>query len=144
MISSYQTKHTLKAAHIELAKKRKLAMKSNLKAIITVAGLTLFANAAIAQDYNNWGVIDPYGLQQMDQWGNIHYTNPYAYDSQVDAYGNVISSDGGMMDSSPDYYELTPVQPSGYYGSSGSTSSTYVPYPNTTDSHKSFINSIWD
>lgn len=121
-------------------------MRTNLKAIITVAGLTLFANTALAQDYNNWGVIDPYGLQQMDQWGNIHYTDPYAYDSQVDAYGNVISSHSGMMDSSPDYYELTPVQPSGSYGSysSGSSSSTYVPYPGTTDSHKSFINSIYE
>ena len=121
-------------------------MKINLKAIITVAGLTLFAGAAVAQDYNNWGVIDPYGLQQMDQYGNIHYTDPYAYDSQVDAYGNVISNGSGMMDSSPGYYELTPTQPGGYYGgpSSGSTSSTYVPYPGTTDSHKSFINSIWD
>ncbi len=121
-------------------------MRINLKAIITVASLTLFANAAIAQDYNNWGVIDPYGLQQVDQWGNIHYTDPYAYDSQVDIYGNVISSGSGMMDPSLDYYNLTPVQSGGSYGgySSGSTtSSTYVPYPGTTDSHKSFINSIW-
>ncbi len=121
-------------------------MKINLIAIITVAGLTLLTNAATAQDYNDWGVIDPYGLQQTDQWGNIHYTDPYAYDSQVDAYGNVISSDSGTMDSSQNYYDLTPVQTGGSYGgySSGSTSSTYVPYPNTTDSHKSFINSIWE
>lgn len=119
-------------------------MKTNLKSIITVVGLTLIAGTAAAQDYNNWGVIDPYGLQQTDQWGNIHYTNPYAYDSQVDAYGNVISSDSGMMDPSLDYYDLTPVQPSGYYGGSSSTSSSSVPYPNTTDSHQSFINSIWE
>ncbi len=122
-------------------------MKTIIKKIATVTILLCTAGSAFAQDYNNWGVIDPYGLQMQDQWGNIHYTNPYAYDSQVDAYGNVIYSENGYLEPSLDYYELTPVQPSWNSGSTGydsGSSSTYVPYANPTDSHQSFINSIWE
>ena len=120
-------------------------MKGTFKLITSVAVLCA-ASTSFAQDYNNWGVIDPYGLQMQDQWGNIHYTNPYAYDSQVDIHGNVVYSENGYLDQSLDYYELTPVQPSYNSGyDTGSTgSSTYVPYANPTDSHQSFINSIWE
>lgn len=121
-------------------------MKSIMKKITAAAALTLFANVSSAADYNNWGVIDPYGLQQVDQFGNIYYTDPYAYDSQVDIYGNVISSDYGTLAPSLDYYDLTPVQPySSGYGSYGTSStSTYVPYNNPKDSHEKFINAIWE
>ena len=122
-------------------------MKTVVKKFATVIILSCVASSAFAQDYNNWGVIDPFGLQMEDQWGNIHYADPYAYDSQVDAYGNVISSDYGYLEPSLDYFELTPVQPSWNSGSSSydsGSSSTYVPYTNPTDSHQSFINSIWE
>lgn len=120
-------------------------MKTHFKNCVIAIVLSCAASSVAAQDYNNWGVIDPYGLQMTDQWGNIHYTDPYAYDSQVDMYGNVITSDSGMLDPSLDYYDLTPV-PNPYYdnATSGSSNSTYVPYTNPTDSHQSFINSIWE
>ncbi|MEN1728953.1 MAG: hypothetical protein AAGJ52_10995 [Pseudomonadota bacterium] len=131
-------------------------MKTVIKTIATAALLTCTAATAFAQDYNNWGVIDPYGMQMQDQWGNVHYVDPYAYDSQVDMYGNVISSYHTNLDPSLNYYDLQPVQPSwnsGYSGgyssgfSSGSTSGvidTYVPYTNPSNSHESFINAIWE
>jgi len=121
-------------------------MNIKVKTLVSLVVLAMFASSASAADYNNWGVIDPYGLQQQDEWGNIYYTDPYAYDSQVDIYGNVISSDSGMLDPSLDYYDLTPVQPDTYngYSTGGSSSSTYVPYANPVDSHQSFINSIWE
>ncbi len=88
-------------------------------------------------------MIDPYGLQMQDQWGNTHYTDPYAYDSQVDMYGNVISSDYGQLDPSQDFYDLTPVP---YDSGSGFSTSggTYVPYTNPKNSQQSFINSVWE
>lgn len=133
-------------------------IRSTIKTIASAAVLACAATTAMAQDYNNWGVIDPYGMQMQDQWGNTHYVDPYAYDSQVDIYGNVISSYHGNLDSSLDYYDLQPVQPdwnsgysSGYSGgyssglsSGSSTIDTYVPYTNPTDSHQSFINAIWE
>ncbi|MGI9326153.1 MAG: hypothetical protein ACR2PZ_13095 [Pseudomonadales bacterium] len=121
-------------------------MTTTLKTLALAAVLTCVSGVAAAQDYNNWGVIDPYGLQMQDQWGGIHYTDPYAYDSQVDIYGNVITSDYGQLDPSLDYYDLTPVPGAYSNGSSGSSASggTYVPYTNPTDSHQSFINSIWE
>ena len=132
-------------------------MKTVIKHIATSAFLTCAATSAFSQDYNNWGVIDPYGMQMQDQWGNLHYVDPYAYDSQVDMYGNVISSYHGQLDPSLDYSNLQPVQPSwnggyssGYssgFSSSSSTSGvidTYVPYSNPSNSHESFINAIWE
>ncbi len=123
-------------------------MKLTMKNIATAAALTLGAGLASANDFDNWGVIDPYGLQQVDQYGNIYYTDPYAYDSVVDAYGNVISNYNGTIEPASGYYDLTPVQPAGGYSSYGSygasSSSTYVPYPNATDSHQKFINAIWE
>ena len=131
----------------------KTTVKTTVKTIATAALLTCVATSALSQDYNEWGAIDPYGMQMQDQWGNTHYVDPYAYDSQVDMYGNVVSSYDGYMDPSLNYYDLQPVQPSwnsGYSSgfSSGSSTSgaidTYVPYSNPTDSHQSFINAIWE
>jgi len=123
-------------------------MKLAFKALaISAAAAFAIAGAAAAQDYNNWGVIDNSGLQMEDQWGNTHYVDPYAYDSQVDIYGNVISSDYGQLDPSLDYYELTPVQPDTSYGGydyGSTTTDTYVPYESPSNSHESFINSIYE
>ncbi len=129
-------------------------MKTVIKTIASVAILACAATSSFAQDYNNWSNIDPYGMQMQDQWGNVHYVDPYAYDSQVDAYGNVISNYHGQLDSNLDYYDLQTVQPSwdsgyssGYssgFSSGSSTIDTYVPYTNPTDSHQSFINAIWE
>jgi len=121
-------------------------MKRTLKSLaIAVAALTALAGTAAAQDYNNWGVIDPYGLQMEDEWGNIHYVDPYAHDSQVDIYGNVISSDYGQLDPSLDFHDLTPVQPDTSWSVEPLTGDdTYVPYVQPADSHEAFINSIWE
>lgn len=118
-------------------------MDKTIRKIAAAAVLLTVSGLVAAQDYNNWGVIDPYGLQMQDQWGNIHYTNPYAYDSQVDMYGNVIYSDQGTLDQSQDYYDLTPVPSASTY-SAPVSSGSYVPYTNPVDSHQSFINSIWE
>ncbi|KCZ93406.1 hypothetical protein [Hyphomonas johnsonii] len=124
-------------------------MKAVIKTFAAAsAALAILAGTAAAQDYNNWGEISPWGSTMVDEWGNEHYVDPYAYDSQVDMYGNVISSYNGELDPSLDYYDLTPVQPgydySGGYGSGGSTSSSDLPYSQPADSHEAFINSIYE
>ncbi|KCZ93430.1 hypothetical protein [Hyphomonas johnsonii] len=121
-------------------------MKSFTKtAAAVIVALSAFAGAASAQDYGYWaeGSISPWGMEMYDQYGDSHYVDPYAYDSQVDNYGNVYSSYSGEMDPSIGMYDLSPISPNPYDYSSGG-SSTYVPYENPVDSHQSFINSIWE
>ena len=114
-----------------------------VRTLTAIAAATVcLTGIASAQDYNDWSSISPYGLEMQDQYGGIHYVDPYAYDSQVDVYGNVYSSYGYEMDPGLGMYDLTPAWQDNSY-SSGS-SSTYGPYENPVDSHQSFINSIWE
>lgn len=77
-------------------------------ALSATAAAAVIAGAASAQDYNDWSTISPYGLEMVDQFGNVHYVDPYAYDSQVDNYGNVYSNYNYSMDPSVGMYDLTP------------------------------------
>ncbi|WP_370336437.1 hypothetical protein [Parvularcula marina] len=77
-------------------------------ALSAIAATTVIAGAASAQDYSDWSTISPYGLEMVDQFGNVHYVDPYAYDSQVDNYGNVYSNYNYSMDPSVGMYDLTP------------------------------------
>ena len=95
----------------------KTLIKTAVAAIIAVSA----AASAAAQDYTNWNGIDPYGVPMVDQFGDIHYVDPYAYDSQVDAYGNVHSSYTGELEPNGiDMYDLTHAYPD--------TSTTADPY----------------
>ncbi len=123
----------------------KIALIASLA--IATLGLT---NTASAQDSGYWaeGSISPWGMEMYDQYGDSHFVDPYAYDSQVDYYGNVYSSDSGYMDPQigmNDLYHTNPYATDTYSsGYDTSTTSTYVPYSNPTSSHESFINSIWE
>ena len=77
-------------------------------ALSASATAALLAGAASAQDYNDWSTISPYGVEMLDQFGYVHYVDPYAYDSQVDIYGNVYSNYNYSMDPSVGMYDLTP------------------------------------
>jgi hypothetical protein len=118
----------------------KLLKKIALTAALSIATLTS-VGAASAQDYMGWVDIDPYGSLMYDQWGNEHRVDPFAYDTQVDIYGNQISSYNGTLDPGLSTYDLTFTNP---YASTPTVTDTYVPYSNPTDSHQSFINSIWE
>lgn len=120
-------------------------MKNLIKLVApALVALSAFGGTASAQDYLDWapGSISPWGMEMYDPYGNSVFVDPYAYDSQVDMYGNVISSYSGDLDPSLNYYDLSPTNPYSTWDS-GSTS-TYVPYENPTSSHESFINSIWE
>ena len=99
------------------------------------------SGVASSQDYNDWSTISPWGLEMQDQYGDFHYVDPYAYDSQVDVYGNVYSDYSGSMTPSAGMYDLSPTP----YGGSTYTAPTYSnPYEGRTDAHGSFLKSIWD
>lgn len=119
----------------------KLFKKIAIAAALSVTS-AMTVGVAAAQDYMTWNDIDPYGSLMYDQWGNEHRVDPYAYDSVVDIYGNVYSSDYGI-DNSLDTYDLTFNNPTASTWDTGS-SSTYVPYESPVDSHQAFINSIWE
>ncbi|MEQ9434216.1 hypothetical protein, partial [Hyphomonas sp.] len=95
------------------------------------------------QDSGYWaeGSISPWGMEMYDDYGNSHFVDPYAYDSQADIYGNIYSSDSGYMDPQIGMSDLYSTNP---YAADTGSSSTYVPYENPVDSHQSFINSIWE
>ncbi len=115
---------------------------------IALVALTSLVGAASAQDSGYWaeGSISPWGMEMFDEYGNSHFVNPYAYDSQADIYGNIYSSDSGYLDPQigmSDLYHTNPYA-TDYGSSSTSTYEPYVPYANPVDSHQSFINSIWE
>ena len=73
-------------------------MKTLIKtAFAALAIVAATSGVASAQDNMNWSGIDPYGVPMVDQFGDIHYVDPHAHDSQVDIYGNVYSSYNGEM-----------------------------------------------
>jgi len=117
---------------------------------LALASLALAAavtGTAAAQDYNDWSSISPWGLEMQDEFGNFHYVDPYAYDSQVDQYGNVYSSYDGYLDPSLGMYDLTPAWPDTSYGTGGSDSFSYLdtnPYAGATSSHEQFLEYIWE
>ena len=121
-------------------------MKTLKTLIIAAVSLAAAAGIASAQDYMDWSSISPYGLEMQDQYGDIHYVDPYAYDSQVDIYGNVYSSYGYEMQPGIGMYDLTPAWQDNSF-STGTSSSTYFdtnPYAGATDSHSKFLESIWE
>ncbi|MEM9736778.1 MAG: hypothetical protein AAF908_09265 [Pseudomonadota bacterium] len=113
-------------------------MKTVKTFALTAALAALIAVPAAAQDYNNWSTMTPYGLEMVDPYGTIYYVNPYAYDSQVDVYGNVYSDPYGTMAPSAGMYDLTPNTGTGggYYNTN--------PYAGATDSHDKFLEMIWE
>ncbi len=121
---------------------------ANLAAAVVLAA-TALTGAAAAQDYNDWSSISPYGLEMQDQFGDIHYVDPYAYDSQVDVYGNVYSSYSGELDPGIGLYDLTPAwqDNSSSWGTPSTDSWSYLdsnPYAGATTSHEKFLESIWE
>ncbi|MEM7766793.1 MAG: hypothetical protein AAF253_04815 [Pseudomonadota bacterium] len=94
-------------------------------ALAAFALTTAQAGTAAAQDYNDWSSISPYGLEMQDEYGNIHYVDPYAYDSQADIYGNVYSDYSGTMDPAIGMYDLTPAWQDNSYGGGYNTGSAY-------------------
>ena len=118
-------------------------MKLIAKLAAAAVAISALAGVANAQDYNNWGEIDPWGLHMQDSLGNDYWVDPYAYDSQADIYGNVYSSYSGDLDNAF-MMDLTPVQPDSY-SSWGSTSTDTWNYSTSGDAgHDAFINSIWE
>lgn len=95
-------------------------------ALAASAAAALTAGAANAQDYTDWSTMSAYGLEMVDQFGNIHYVDPYAYDSQVDIYGNVYSNYNYGMDPSIGMYDLTPSNQGSAYEWSEYDSSAYT------------------
>jgi hypothetical protein len=121
----------------------------NIASKIALAALALVAatvTTASAQDYQDWSSLSPYGLEMVDEFGNVHYVDPYAYDSQVDIYGNVTSSYGYEMDPSLGMSDLTPAwQDNTTWGTSDSSSYYDTnPYAGATTSHEQFLESIWE
>ncbi|MEM0986015.1 MAG: hypothetical protein AAGJ32_07195 [Pseudomonadota bacterium] len=113
-------------------------------AIAAVAFAAAGAGAASAQDYNDWSSISPWGLEMQDQYGDIHYVDPYAYDSQVDIYGNVYSDYNGEMDPSIGMYDLTPAwQDNSYDTGSEYSWSEYDSSAYSTGSSSSTSDSSW-
>ena len=101
---------------------------------------------AAAQDSGYWaeGSISPWGMEMYDDYGNSHFVDPYAYDSQVDIYGNVYSNDYGYMDPQVGMNDLYHTNP---YAADTSSSSSYYdtnPYAGATTSHEKFLESIWE
>ncbi|MEM9738558.1 MAG: hypothetical protein AAF829_01725 [Pseudomonadota bacterium] len=116
-------------------------------ALAALALVTAATGTASAQDYNDWSTISPWGLEMVDQFGNTHYVDPWAHDSQVDAYGNVYSDYYGQMDNSVGMYDLTPSWTDDTSTGWASDSSSYydsAPYASPSNSHEAFINSIYD
>ncbi|MEO0817867.1 MAG: hypothetical protein AAFX86_11265 [Pseudomonadota bacterium] len=119
-----------------------IATKIALSALALVTAAT---GTAAAQDYMDWSSMSSGGLEMVDQWGYVHTVDPWAHDSQVDFYGNVVSSYGYEMDPMIGYSALTPAwqdnsfsvynpDPTGFLNSS--------PYESPSNSHESFINMI--
>ncbi|MEM8699356.1 MAG: hypothetical protein AAGF44_09305 [Pseudomonadota bacterium] len=108
---------------------------TTLIAALAATAIGFTAQTGMAQDYNNWSTISPYGLEMVDPYGNVYHVDPYAYDSQVDAYGNVISSYGYDMSPGVGMYDLTP-NTGGYYDTN--------PYAGATTSHDKFLEMIWE
>ncbi|MEO0465593.1 MAG: hypothetical protein AAF216_03545 [Pseudomonadota bacterium] len=123
-----------------------IASKIALSALALVAATT--ATAASAQDYLDWSSMAPGGLEMVDPYGNVYTVDPWASDSQVDAYGNVVSSYGYQMDESLGMYDLTPAWQDNSYGYGATTDSySYLdsnPYAGATTSHDKFLESIWE
>ncbi len=125
-----------------------MKLATRLAAAIAFAA-TALTGAAAAQDYNDWSSISPYGLEMQDQYGGIHYVDPYAYDSQVDVYGNVYSSYNYDLEPGIGLYDLTPAwqDNSGGWGATTTDSFSYLdtnPYAGATTSHEKFLESIWE
>ncbi len=122
-------------------------MKNDIKtARISLVARTGALCTASAQYYGNWaeGSISPWGMEMYDDYGNSHFVDPYAYDSQVDIYGNVYSNDYGYMDPQVGMNDLYHTNP---YAADTSSSSSYYdtnPYAGATTSHEKFLESIWE
>lgn len=99
-------------------------------ALAALAFTAAHTGVASAQDYNDWSSISPWGLEMQDEYGDIHYVDPYAYDSQVDIYGNVYSDYTGQMDPGIGMYDLTPAwqDNSGYGGYDAGSSYSWSEY----------------
>lgn len=90
-------------------------MNTLTKLAFSSIALALASGTAASQDYNDWSTMTSLGLEMQDEFGNIHYVDPFAYDSQVDLYGNVYSNDYYQMQPTPGMYDLTPSnQPTAY------------------------------
>ena len=123
-------------------------MKKTLTSLLIAAtAITTLGGVASAQE-NFWdGEIDPYGRVMYDQFGDVHYTDPYATDSMVDMYGNVIHTDQGQFDpfyGNGNFQELYTQDPTANYDWSTPSVTSDVPYAQPADSHEAFINSIWE
>lgn len=124
-------------------------MKNVIKAaLISITAFAGVVGTATAQDSSNWaeGSISPWGMEMYDEYGNSHYVDPYAYDSQVDNDGNVYSSDYGYMDPQIGMNDLYHTNP--YAADTGtSTGTSYLdtnPYAGATTSHEKFLEYIWE
>lgn len=121
-----------------------IATKIALSALALVTAAT---GTASAQDYMDWSSMSSGGLEMVDQWGYVHTVDPWAYDSQVDFNGNVVSSYGYEMDPMIGYSALTPAWQDNTTSGWAVDSDPYynsAPYANPADSHESFIKSIWE
>ena len=123
-------------------------MKKTITSILIAAtAVATLGGVASAQESFFDGEIDPYGRVMYDQFGDVHYTDPYATDSMVDAYGNVIYREQGEFDpyyGNGDFGHLYTQDPTANFDSSSTFSSTYVPYEQPADSHEAFINWIYE
>ncbi|MEM9739532.1 MAG: hypothetical protein AAF829_06650 [Pseudomonadota bacterium] len=122
-----------------------IASKIALSALALVAATT--ATTASAQDYMDWSSMAPGGLEMVDPYGNVYTVDPWASDSQVDAYGNVVSSYGYQMDDTLGMYDLTPAWQDNTSTWGSTDSSSYYntnPYAGATDSHDKFLEMIWE
>ena len=93
-------------------------MKTLIKTAIAAIIAASAAGTAAAQDYQNWDGMTNWGVPMYDQFGDVHYVDPYAYDSQVDMYGNVVSDYNGEMNPyNLGMSELTHAYPNNSYNS---------------------------
>lgn len=121
-------------------------MKTLFKTAIAAIIAATAAASATAQDSTNWNGIDAYGVPMVDQFGNIHYVDPHAYDSQVDIYGNVYSSYNGEMNpNNLGMYDLTHAYPdtsynTGYYNTPSYSAPSFNEYDSTAYTMKESSN----
>ena len=121
----------------------KTLIKTAFAALAVAAAAT---GTAAAQDSSNWAGIDPFGVPMVDQFGDIHYVDPYAYDSQVDMHGNVYSSYTGEMNPyNLGMSDLTHAYPdtsynSGYYNTPSYSAPSFSEYDSTAYTMKESSN----
>ncbi|MEM9154621.1 MAG: hypothetical protein AAGB13_06215 [Cyanobacteria bacterium P01_F01_bin.33] len=113
-----------------------------VSAALSLAAFCGMAEIASAQVYDPWSnmMYDTSGCEYynscwVDQYGDVYGSNSYETQTYVHDGWNTYTP------LSPDNNVYAP--PS-YSAPSYSATDTYVPYPNTDDSHQQFINSIWE